>query len=1270
MFKFLYQFRRKGLRLHFFILMLLFLMLSLIPVAASSGSTSTSDEDAILGGPIVPTFSKSFTPNTIGPGSVSTLRFDISNDSTTPATAMAFVDNMPAGTFIATPANASSNCNGTLTAPDGGTTITLTDGSVSGSSSCVITVDVTSSTAGVHANISGDLTSSAGNSGPAAANLTVSTSLPGFSKNFSPNSVGLDGRSTLTFTIDNSANDNPVSTLSFTDNLPDGMEIANPAGASTTCGTSPLAPTLTAVSETTLISLNYSGIPSVPAVAAGATCIVSVDVIATATGTLVNSSGNLSANNVSSGKANAALTSPTNTLYLTKEFVDDPVPAGGEANLQFTVRNQDRLNSATNIAFTDDLDATLSGLTAVGLPQPTCGGTLSGTGTIALTGGNLAPSGSCTFTVTLQVPAGATAGSYPNVTNNVTATVDGSPVVGTAGIDTLFVAPVPLLTKTFLDDPIASGDEVALEFNITNSSATSSATSLAFTDELTTFLPFPISATFAPEAPCGAGSTFSLISLGTERQGLYLTGGNLSPSASCTFTTTLTIPAGLGSGSYLNTTNSITGMVDGNSVEGRPATDTLEIVAAPTLIKEFTDDPILPGEVVTLEFTIEHGAEEPGDATNITFTDDLDAVLTGLASISATQNDICGIGSQISGTGTLTFTGGSLAPGESCTFSVQLQVPSGSLLPSDLTNVTSNVTANVLGLDVTGLPAEAALIIGGITFTKSFIDDPTIPGDTVTLRFTIENESDTFTATSMLFTDSLANTLTGLAVSGPLPAEPCGAGSSITGSTTLTFTGGNLAPGTSCTFDVTLLVPAATENNAYANTTSNLSIIVDGTPFVVDPATDVLVVDTNLISLTKQYLQSPAYAGNPATLRFTLENLHQADAATTIAFTDDLEASLSGLAAVPPFPSEPCGAGSAITGTSVLSLTGGNLNAASSCEFEITVQVPETVSPGDMYENVTSDVTGIIDGFAVTGYSATDTLLIGDPADLNTISLAKEYVENPVLPGDTTTLRFTLENLHPTETASTISFTDDLSDSLDGLVALAPLPSAPCGLGSSITGTSLLTFTGAMLTAGASCTFDITLQVPENVSPGDTYENITSEVTAMLGDFDATGDPASDTLLIGNPPLYLPLILNNVMFAPDLVITSLAVNNGNVEIIVTNQGTTAVTQAFWVDLYINPNTIPTMVNETWELVGDYGAVWGVEGAALPLDAGESITLTLNDAYYYSELSTLPALISVGTPIYAQVDSANTGTSYGNIFESHESNNGPYNNIIGPISAAR
>ena len=53
-----------------------------------------------------PTFAKSFNPATIGPGSVSTLTFTVTNADSVPAEQLAFTDVLPAGVVIAAPANA------------------------------------------------------------------------------------------------------------------------------------------------------------------------------------------------------------------------------------------------------------------------------------------------------------------------------------------------------------------------------------------------------------------------------------------------------------------------------------------------------------------------------------------------------------------------------------------------------------------------------------------------------------------------------------------------------------------------------------------------------------------------------------------------------------------------------------------------------------------------------------------------------------------------------------------------------------------------------------------------------------------------------------------------------------------------------------------------------------------------------------------------------------------------------------------------------------
>ncbi len=121
-----------------------------------------------------PAFSKIFSPGTILEGEVSTLTLTIDNTgSIFAATDLDFTDVLPAGMTIADPADASTDCGGTLGAPAGGDTISYTGGSVTAGAACSISVDVTAATAGMYINVTGDLTSSSGNSGPANDKLIV-----------------------------------------------------------------------------------------------------------------------------------------------------------------------------------------------------------------------------------------------------------------------------------------------------------------------------------------------------------------------------------------------------------------------------------------------------------------------------------------------------------------------------------------------------------------------------------------------------------------------------------------------------------------------------------------------------------------------------------------------------------------------------------------------------------------------------------------------------------------------------------------------------------------------------------------------------------------------------------------------------------------------------------------------------------------------------------------------------------------------------------------
>ena len=114
------------------------------------------------------------------------------------------------------------------------------------------------------------------------------------------------------------------------------------------------------------------------------------------------------------------------TPTLAKSF-SGSAEAGGTVVLTFTIVNSEPSSSFSDIAFTDDLDAVIPGLVAIGLPQlGVCGGTssLSGTSTISFTGGLLTASSSCSFDVTLQVPSNVGAGSYSNATGNLTGSLN------------------------------------------------------------------------------------------------------------------------------------------------------------------------------------------------------------------------------------------------------------------------------------------------------------------------------------------------------------------------------------------------------------------------------------------------------------------------------------------------------------------------------------------------------------------------------------------------------------------------------------------------------------------------------------------------------------------------------------------------------------------------------------------------------------------------------------------------------------------------------
>ena len=1094
------------------------------------GGNAATDEVVVFN-IIPPNFSKSFSPNQVGPGAVSVLTFTIDNTfSGTPAMDLAFTDNFPAGMTVAAVPNVTTTCTGgTITADAGTSSISLSGGAVGGNSSCTISVHVVSSTTGTNTNTTGDLTSDAGNSGAASANLEVfdGSDRPLFSKSFSPASINVGERSTLTFTIDNTVNPNQHFSMSFTDDLPSGMVVASPANISSTCN----GGLVTALPGSNSISYAPT-FPGDASVAANSSCQITVDIEGVSAGDLLNITDEFNSVRftlVSSGIAVANLeVLPPPAIFIEKSFSPNPVRPGEITNLEFTITNLNRDFAATNVSFTDDLDAVLSGLVAVGTPlNDICGAgsQLTGTSLLTFTGGSIPAEGSCTFSIPVQVPVGAALGEYTNVTSAVTADINGAAITGNTTTEILYVENVPSITKTFLTDPIIAGGATTLEFTITNNSSTSDLTNVSFDDNVSAFINGTTITAVPAAGSCGAGSVF-FTQLDNGSLLLSVINANVAASSSCTFSFDLNIPTSTPSGSYTNTTELVTGEVDGSFTQFGPATADLEVLALPRLTKTFTDDPVSPDETVNLEFTLSYDEFASVNATNITFTDNLDATLSGLV---ATGTPISACGGTLSGTSTLTFSGGSLTPGESCTFNVTLQVPA-SALPGTYTNTTSPLQATIDDQMGTGDVATDELSVGGINFTKEFIGNPALPGEIISLLFTLENDVSEDAAITF-FTDNLAGVLQGMAIVGTPTQNTCG-GTLAGNNTFIQYVGGTIPANSDCVIEVDLLIPQNAADGSYPNTTSDLFTTVSGQLATAPPASDVLVIDTDRLLISKSFTDDPAQPGGTVTLEYTITNLDQVNAISNIAFSDDFDSMLSGLAATG-LPASECGG--TVSGTGILGFSGGSLAAGASCTFSVTLSVPANAPMGGIFTSTTSDVDYDIGLVSLTANPASDDLLIQG------LTFTKS-IAGPANEGGTTIVTFSMTN-NSTQAISDISFTDDLDAFITGATVVSlPASTASCGEASGVAGTSVITFGRGALEAGESCSFDVEISIPCGTTAG-TYTNTTSAATYQIGAISSSTDPAIATVTV-QPQ------------APTALCTNPTVN-------LTSDGTTTVDPSFY-----------------------------------------------------------------------------------------------------------
>ncbi len=609
-------------------------------VTSTNGGTG-SPASASINVEAPPSIAKAFGAGTIALNATTSLTFTITNPAGNSAAlaGVAFTDTLPTGLTVTSAS--SSQCGGTLTvtAP---VTISLAGATIATGGTCTFSVTVTGATAGSYTNTTGNVTSTNGGTGNTASAPLAVGGPPSITKSFNPASIAVGGTSTLTLNITNPNSSAALSAVAFTDTLPIGMTVASTPGTTNTCGGSVTA-------NPGAGSLSLSG----GAIAASSSCAVSVSVQGNTAGTLTNSVTVTS----SAGTGNTAFASLTVDAppVISKSFGAGSIALNATLSLTFTITNPAG-NPAplTGVGFTDTLP---TGLTVTSSTTAMCGGFLTVTApvTISLAGANVAVGSPCTFGLTVT---GAVAGSYTNVTGNVTSTNGGTGNIASAPL--IVVAP-PSIAKAFNPGTIALNGTTGLTFTITNPVGnTVSLTGVGFTDTL----PTGLTVTSSTTAMCGGTLTV------TAPRTIQLTGAAVATGTPCTFSVTVTGAAG---GSYTNTTGNVTST---NGGTGNTASAGLTVGSA-------------AATVVNVSSTAANGTYGAGAVIPITVTFSGVVNVTGTPLLSLNSG---GTASYASGSGTTTLTfqytvgAGDGTPHLDATSSSALTLNGGTILDASANN--------------------------------------------------------------------------------------------------------------------------------------------------------------------------------------------------------------------------------------------------------------------------------------------------------------------------------------------------------------------------------------------------------------------------------------------------------------------------------------------------------------------------------------------------------------------------------------------------------
>ena len=519
-------------------------------------------------------------------------------------------------------------------------------------------------------------------------------------------------------------------------------------------------------------------------------------------------------------------------------------------------------------------------------------------------------------------------------------------------------------------------------------------------------------------------------------------------------------------------------------------------------------------------------------------------------------------------------------------------------------------------------------------------------GDPITYTLTITNNgSDTI---GVVVTDTYRPASN--AVSNPTCSDNCTWNSNTATWNNLTLTGNQTRT----------LVLTLTTNTAYSGTLTNTTGITFSAAYAhaIDPGpnpnTDQtttpvyqLAADLGLDKVTNPANLSPVQPGNPITYVLTIYN-DGPDTVTAVVTDTFSNAAYDNVT----------GGHSGLDCTNSVIGTGGRIIctlpnlAPGSTTITVTLDTTNSDYSSDVINYAIVGSTSFVDEGADTYKNDDGANVSFDAAPVLSMSKSASPASGSIVrPGETIIYTLAVTNSNSaTAPATNVVLTDTLPAGV-GLVSVARTP----GSGYNSSGNDH-TFTLTSLPVGDTLT--ATLRVTVTAAASGTV--ITNNAGAYSS-IDSIGtDFVSHTVYTDTAgAVYLPIIMKNQISLPNLV-TSISVNNASnppvVTVIVTNNGNAAVTEGFWVDLYVDPSTPPNNLtgrDRRWQQVSTVGMAWPVS-TSLAANGG-SVTLRTTGGFDSDQTNWVP--LSAGTHnFYTFADSFDDNDPQGDIYvEVQESN---------------